>query len=537
MGSYCIMHKSKEERLTQIKCPNCGTPISLDAADYANIVNQVRTAEFDKDLKEATERIQEQQKLKLSQELQNAEKKYSDSLSEKESMIIGLKEQIAEANKNSELSEKDAEGRIKEIQASYDAEIKNRNELINAAVQKAVSEKNAEIASLNAALDTERANQKTLIAEKTKDKDEQIARLQATIEAKNTERDLAIETAKKEALDSIRNKEEEIVRLNAELKAKETEKDLAVAKANQESTKELSDKDLEISRLNNELLSKKTEMQLALKQADDRYNFMVKIKDDEIERYKDFKAKQSTKMLGESLEVYCHTQFDMIRATAFPNAYFEKDNQVIGGSKGDFIFRDYQDGEEIVSIMFDMKNEADTTSTKHTNDDFFDKLDKDRKNKKCEYAILVSTLEPDNALYNVGITDVSYRYEKMYVIRPQYFIPIISILRNTSLGSIKLKKQLTEIREENLDYTRFKSNLDSFKADFDRSYKYSGERFKDAIDGIDKAIKNLQNIKDNLMKSEKHLQAASNKLEDLTIPKLTKDSPIIRAKFEELAQS
>lgn len=519
--------------MSQIKCPNCGTLISLDAADYANIVNQVRSAEFDKDLEEATKRIQEQQELRLAQELQNAEKEFSGKLAKKDSMIAELEKQISESDTNSKLVEKESEGRIKELQASYEAEIKKSKELLDASIKTALSEKEAEIASLKADLSTERANQKTLLAEKTKERDEQIARLQATIEAKDTERKLAVETARKESLDSIRNKDEEIVRLNSELKAKDTEKDLAVAEVNQKSARTISDKDLEISKLNSELLSKKTEMELALKQANDLYNFMVKEKDEEIERYKDFKAKQSTKMLGESLEVYCHNQFDMIRATAFPNAYFEKDNAVVDGTKGDFIFRDYQEGEEIVSIMFEMKNEADTTASKHTNKDFLDKLDKDRKKKNCEYAILVSTLEPDNAVYNVGITDVSYQYEKMYVIRPQFFIPIIALLRNAALSSVQLRKQLAEIREENLDYTKFKNNLDAFKADFDRSYKFSGERFKDAVDGIEKAIKTLQNIRDNLLKSEKHLQAASNKLEDLTIKKLTKDSPLLQAKFEE----
>ncbi|WP_031552695.1 DUF2130 domain-containing protein [Oribacterium sp. FC2011] len=254
----------------------------------------------------------------------------------------------------------------------------------------------------------------------------------------------------------------------------------------------------------------------------------------QIDFYKDLKAKMSTKMIGESLEVHCQTQFDQIRSTAFRNAYFEKDNDARTGSKGDFIFRDYSDdGVEYLSIMFEMKNEMETTATKHRNEDFFKELDKDRKEKGCEYAVLVSMLESDNELYNQGIVDVSHKYEKMYVIRPQFFIPLISLLKNTSLNALQYKQELLSVREQNLDITHFEEDLATFKTGFARNYELASRKFKDAIDEIDKSIQHLQKIKDALTSSENNLRLANNKADDLTIKKLTKNNPTMRARFEE----
>ena len=254
----------------------------------------------------------------------------------------------------------------------------------------------------------------------------------------------------------------------------------------------------------------------------------------QIDFYKDLKARMSTKMIGESLEVHCQTQFDQIRSTAFRNAYFEKDNDARTGSKGDFIFRDYSDdGVEYLSIMFEMKNEMDTTATKHKNEDFFKELDKDRKEKGCEYAVLVSMLESDNELYNQGIVDVSHKYEKMYVMRPQFFIPLISLLKNVSINALQYKQELLAVREQNLDITHFEEDLATFKTGFARNYELASRKFKDAIDEIDKSIQHLQKIKDALTSSENNLRLANNKADDLTIKKLTKNNPTMRARFEE----
>ena len=256
--------------------------------------------------------------------------------------------------------------------------------------------------------------------------------------------------------------------------------------------------------------------------------------DELIEYYKDFKARQSTKMVGESLEQHCLTQFNSLRMTAFPTAYFEKDNDARTGSKGDFIFRDSVDDTEFISIMFEMKNEMDETATKHKNEDFFKELDKDRKEKKCEYAVLVSLLEIDNDFYNNGIVDVSYKYPKMYVIRPQFFIPIITLLRNAALNSLQYRQELELVKHQQLDILHFEENMDSFKKGFARNYELASKRFKTAIDEIDKTISHLQKTKDALLSSENNLRLANNKADDLTIKRLTKNAPAVKEMFDEL---
>ena len=265
------------------------------------------------------------------------------------------------------------------------------------------------------------------------------------------------------------------------------------------------------------------------------YEDRLKLKDEQIEYYKDFKARQSTKMVGESLEQHCLNQFNSIRMTAFPNAYFEKDNDARSGSKGDFIFREAgADGTEFISIMFEMKNEMDETATKHKNEDFFKELDKDRRQKNCEYAVLVSLLEIDNELYNNGIVDVSYKYEKMYVIRPQFFIPMITLLRNAALNSLQYKQELQVVKNQQIDILHFEENMNAFKEGFARNYRIASDRFKTAIDEIDKTITHLQKTKDALLSSENNLRLANNKADDLSIKKLTKNAPAVREMFEEL---
>lgn len=331
----------------------------------------------------------------------------------------------------------------------------------------------------------------------------------------------------------IAEKALEIERLKAQLGKAETEKELAISQAIQEKDKELADKDKEITELTGKLDVKDSEIQLREKTLEDDYKRQLKFKDEQIEQYKDFKARQSTKMVGESLEQHCLAQFNSIRMTAFPTAYFEKDNDARSGSKGDFIFREKaDDGTEFISIMFEMKNELDETATKHKNEDFFKELDKDRREKGCEYAILVSLLEIDNELYNSGIVDVSYRYEKMYVIRPQFFIPIITLLRNAALNSLKYKQELLIARNQQLDVSHFEENMKEFKKGFARNYELASRKFQAAIEEIDKAIGALQKTKEDLMSSNRNLRLANDKAQDLSIKKLTKNAPSVKAMFD-----
>lgn len=404
--------------MQEIKCPNCGEVIQVDESDYAQIVQQVRDKEFEKEL------------TRRSQEINN--------------------------NKNAELQ-----------------------------LLKLEQEKNH-----NAAL------------------------------------------SQKDAM--ISSKEQEIAELKAKLETTETAKKLAVAEAISAAEKKLSEKVTEITELKGQLHSKETEIQLREKSLTEQYEGKLKLKDEQIEYYKDFKARQSTKMVGESLEQHCLNQFNSLRMTAFPNAYFEKDNDAKSGSKGDFIFREAVDGTEFISIMFEMKNEMDTTATKHKNEDFFRELDKDRREKGCEYAVLVSLLEIDNEYYNNGIVDVSYKYPKMYVIRPQFFIPIITLLRNAALNSLKYQQELQIVRNQQVDIQHFEENMAAFKDGFSRNYRLASERFQKAIVEIDTTIKHLEKIKDHLTNSENQLRLANDKAEDLTIKKLTKNAPSVREMFEEL---
>lgn len=346
------------------------------------------------------------------------------------------------------------------------------------------------------------------------------------------------EKEQKEVLDrknaELAFKQNEIAELKSKLACFVDEKKIAVMEAVNAKEKELQEKSAKITDLQSLLKIKETENQLNVKSIKEGYEQKLKDKDEQIEYYKDFKARQSTKMIGESLEQHCSNEFNKMRMAAFPNAYFEKDNDATSGSKGDFIFRDYVDGTEYVSIMFEMKNEADETKTKHKNEDFFKELDKDRKEKKCEYAVLVSMLETDNDFYNDGIVDVSYRYEKMYVIRPQFFLPLISLLRNASLNTLKYKRELAIVRNQQLDLVHFEENMEAFKEGFSRNYELASRKFQDAISEIDKSIAQLQKVKEALTSSERNLRLANDKAQDLSIKKLTKNAPTVRAMFDDL---
>ena len=339
----------------------------------------------------------------------------------------------------------------------------------------------------------------------------------------------------------LSEKEKKIQELEACIKNNDISRNLAVSEAVNAKEKEIAQKNTEIIRLRDQLSNKDTEKQLGEESLKREYEAklkhkdeQLKEKDEQIDYYKDFKARQSTKMVGESLEQHCLTQFNSLRMTAFPTAYFEKDNDAKSGSKGDFIFRESVEGTEFISIMFEMKNEMDETATKHKNEDFFKELDKDRREKKCEYAVLVSLLEMDNELYNNGIVDVSYRYEKMYVIRPQFFIPMITLLRNAALNSLKYRQELEAAKNQQLDIAHFEENMNAFKQGFGRNYEIASKKFKTAIDEIDKTITHLQKTKDALLSSENQLRLANNKAEDLSIKKLTKNAPSVRKMFEEI---
>jgi hypothetical protein len=462
--------------MQEIRCPKCGEVFQVDETGYDQIAQQVRDKEFEKEL--------ERRKSEL-----NA--KHEQSLE-----IIRLQE---EKEYNANIAQKDAEifskdQKISELQAKLNASETEKRLAISAALEK----KNEEHSKA------------------TREYTENLTQKETELFAR----------------------EQKIAELQAKLDVSETAKKLAVAEALEKKNEELSQKTTEIADLKGELKNKETESRLNEKSLQEQYEEKLKLKDEQIEYYKDFKARQSTKMIGESLEQHCLTQFNAIRMTAFPNAYFEKDNNAKTGSKGDFIYRECgEDGTEFISIMFEMKNEADETATKHKNEDFFKELDKDRNEKDCEYAILVSLLEIDSELYNNGIVDVSYKYPKMYVIRPQFFIPMITLLRNAAKNSLQYRQELQIVRNQQVDIRNFEENMNAFKEGFARNYRLASEKFSTAIDEIDKTIDHLQKTKAALLSSENNLRLANNKAEDLSIKKLTKNAPSVKAMFDSLNQA
>ena len=443
--------------MKELKCPQCGNVFQVDEADYASIVSQVKTSEFEA---EVCKRIDE---LKAQQAAQ---------------------QQV-----------KDAENR----------------EAFNAQMQKKQSElqaKEQELAILKDKIAGMEDKKKLEIGQALSDKDLEIARLKNAIELQKAEQDKAVMAEREKMKEDITKKERELAELR-------------------------SAKDMEIAELRNQTTLSKSQSELEKNAIRDEYETKLKFAQEQVDYYKDMKSKLSTKMIGETLEQHCSNVFNGQMRPMFPNAYFEKDNDASGGTKGDFIFRDSVDGTEYISIMFEMKNEADTTATKHKNEDFFKKLDEDRKKKGCEYAVLVSLLEPENDLYNNGIVDVSYKYDKMYVIRPQFFMQIITLLVNASKKSLEYKKELAIAKSQSLDITNFENKLIEFKDKFGRNYRLASEKFQKAIDEIDKSIAALQKTKEALLGSEKNLSQALNNAEDLTIRKLTYKNPTMKALFEE----
>jgi len=436
--------------MKELKCPKCGSVFTVDEADYASIVSQVKNAEFQADVNRRLAELHQQHL---------AEQQSAEAKLEKEHQVeIGKKQQ--------EISQKELEisqlrGRLQAIEQQKRSEL----DLAMAAKDKTIDELRAQIAQ------------------------------------SGQQQQIAVMEVRQKAKDYVNQKEQEIAKLQAEVKTQQLEAESKMA-----------------------VLREKYEGEL--KSAQDMVSY-----------YKDLKTRMSTKMVGETLEIHCSTEFNRVRPL-FPNAYFEKDNDASGGSKGDFIFRDFgPDGTEYVSIMFEMKNEMDETSTKHKNEDFFKKLDADRKAKKCEFAVLVSLLEPDSELYNGGIVDVSHRYDKMYVIRPQFFLPIISLLVQTSKKSLEYKQQLAIARNQSIDVTNFENQLLDFRDKFGRNYRLASEKFQTAIDEIDKSIQHLQKIKDALIGSENNLRLANDKAEALTIQKLTRGNPTMTELFNKAREA
>lgn len=460
--------------MNDIVCPHCGTAFKIDEVGYAKILSQVRDIDFERQLEER---------------LQLAAKEGKSALE------------------------------LVEMKAAGD-------------MQKAISAKDAEMVQLRGALEASEMAGKLAIAEALgaieKERDALAVEIQQVKRESEASAKLAEAKLASELYKAITAKEVEIQTLVTKLNAGELTQQLAIAQA-------VSVVEKEREQLKSGLERATLEKQISEKSLKDKYETQIKDREEEIHRLRDMKAKLSTKMVGETLEQHCEIEFNRVRAMAFPKAYFEKDNDARTGSKGDYIFRDLDDsGVELVSVMFEMKNENDETATKKKNEDFLKELDRDRSEKGCEYAVLVSLLEPDSELYNSGIVDMSHRYQKMYVVRPQFFIPMITLLRNAAQSSLKYKTELIQVRAQNIDITNFESELDSFKTGFARNYELASKKFKTAIDEIDKTIDHLQKTKEALLGSENNLRLANNKADDLTVKKLTKGNPTMAAKFADL---
>ena len=467
--------------MNEIRCPHCGEVFQVDEAGYAAIVAQVRTQQFDLEVKGREEALHQQLKAQAQAALAAADAKRRGELAQKDQEIARLQEQAKAA---------DAEKRH--------------------AVEQAVQRERTEIARLQEQSKAAEAEKQHAVESALQEQQGKTMRLQARFS------------------EELAKSREQILLLQEQAKAAEAEKRYAVESAVQEQQKT-------IIGLQADLQHEKDSRAAHERDLAEQHQRELAMKDEVIAQYRDFKARQSTKMVGESLEQHCLTEFNRIRMTAFPQAYFEKDNDARTGSKGDFIYReDTEDGIPVLSIMFEMKNEMYTTATKHRNEDFFRELDRDRREKNCEYAVLVSLLEADSELYNTGIVDVSYRYPKMYVIRPQFFIPLITLLRNAALNNVETRRELAAVREQNIDVTHFEQSMLDFKNAFSYNYTQASKRFEEAIAEIDKAMDHLEKIKKALLASDRQLRLANDKAEDLSIKKLTRGNPTMRAKFEEV---
>lgn len=536
--------------MNEIKCPHCGKVFQVDERGFADILRQVRTAEFDKEIAQREGMLQEQNAQAVKLAVAKAQQDAQAETAQRDARIAELETRLV------------AEKRERE-QAEKSSQIEHANELEAALAKKQaeIVQLQADVKKLSADHDAQnriaKAEHERLLSDATAQRDAEIAALRQQISSQESAFKQQLESQVQQYSQKIAADKAESARVAAEESAKLQQTIVAQKQRLESQTQQFrAEKELAVSearavaeRQRDELAAqvKLQEARAAQEQAALREKMtnelaakdeLIKYKDEEIARVKEMKARLSTKMVGESLERHCETEFNKIRATAFPYAYFEKDNDVVDGTKGDFVFRetDPATGEEVVSIMFEMKNENDETRTKHKNEDFFAKLDSDRKKKGCEYAVLCTMLEPENELYNEGIVDVSYRYEKMYVIRPQFFIPIISILRNAALSALQYKTELAEVRNQNIDITNFENSMEDFKTKFARNYDLASRKFQTAIDEIDKTIDHLQKTKEALLGSERNLRLANDKAQDLTIKKLTRKNPTMKAKFDALKE-
>ena len=536
--------------MNEIKCPHCGKVFQVDERGFADILRQVRTAEFDKEIAQREGMLQEQNAQAVKLAVAKAQQDAQAETAQRDARIAELETRLA------------AEKRERE-QAEKSSQIEHANELEAALAKKQaeIVQLQADVKKLSADHDAQnriaKAEHERLLSDATAQRDAEIAALRQQISSQESAFKQQLESQVQQYSQKIAADKAESARVAAEESAKLQQTIVAQKQQLESQTQQFrAEKELAVSearaaaeRQRDELAAqvKLQEAQAAQERAALREKMtnelaakdeLIKYKDEEIARVKEMKARLSTKMVGESLERHCETEFNKIRATAFPHAYFEKDNDVVDGTKGDFVFRetDPATGEEVVSIMFEMKNENDETRTKHKNEDFFAKLDSDRKKKGCEYAVLCTMLEPENELYNEGIVNVSYRYEKMYVIRPQFFIPIISILRNAALSALQYKTELAEVRNQNIDITNFENSMEDFKTKFARNYDLASRKFQTAIDEIDKTIDHLQKTKEALLGSERNLRLANDKAQDLTIKKLTRKNPTMKAKFAALKE-
>ncbi len=461
--------------MKELKCPKCGSVFTVDEADYASIVNQVKNAEFQTEVDRRLEELHKQQQAELETGTLKVKQEYMVRLSAKE-IELGKKDaEIAKLNEQVTNIAQTKQLDFNAVLSQKEQEIIRLKEQMNSVAQSKQLELNVELSK----------------------KDQEIANLKSAVGQNSSKLQIAILEEKNKAQETLQSKEKEIAELQ------------------------------------NKISSEKSEAATREKSLSEQHQFELKQLQDQVSYYKEMKARMSTKMIGETLEIHCSTEFNRIRTSMYPNAYFEKDNDARTGSKGDFIFKDYLDDIEYISIMFEMKNEMDETTTKHRNEDFFAKLDKDRNEKGCEYAVLVSLLEPDSELYNEGIVDVSYRYPKMFVVRPQFFMPLISLLSQASKKSIEYKRKLAIAQSQSIDVTNFEDQLNDFKDKFANNYRLASEKFQRAIDEIDRSIDHLQKIKEALTGSERNLRLANDKAEDLTIKKLTRGNATMKAKFEE----
>ena len=481
--------------MNEIKCPHCGQVFTVDESGYAALLNQVRDHEFQRELNERVSLAEKNREQDMALAVAKAEEELRAQIAQRDSQLAAQTEQFRAEAKDLQLTAQNEK-----------AELEKQLEALKAQLQAQASE--ADTARKLAVADALSAESDKLRAVE-KERDSLAQQLETQRQQASTETQLALQ--KQES--TLKNARIAVERERDELRAQVVREQEALARIEAEHKATLAEK-----------LAAKDEL--------------IADREREILRIQDMKAQLSTKMLGESLEQHCEIEFNRLRPTAFPHAYFEKDNEVIEGTKGDFVFRDFdEEGNEIISIMFEMKNEADDSVNRKTNESHFKKLDADRKKKNCEYAVLVSLLEPENELYNAGITDVSYRFEKMYVIRPQFFIPIITLLRNAALSSLQYRKELALVRQQNIDVTNFEDQLADFKDKFGRNYRIASQKFQKAIEEIDKSIDHLQKIKDNLIGSENQLRLANDKAEDLTVKKLTRKNPTMKALLDEAREA